>query len=168
MNWEAVYRKHSPGVYQYCLSLAQHSQEAEDLLQETFMRAMRSASGLQQPEKVRSWLLTIARNLFLDTRKKESRHGASSLETNLTAQAAAIPVSEGPESVLLRNDFTRLLQRTLAGLSETHQTAFTLGVVQKLNYREIAEITGWSAATVKINIYRARQKVAAALEPDMR
>lgn len=163
MNWEAVYRKHSPGVYQYCLSLAHHTHEAEDLLQETFVRAMRSASGLQQPEKVRSWLLTIARNLFLDTCKKKSRQNTTDLENALT-----ITGTDNPESAFLRNDFTTMLQRVLAELSETYQTAFTLGVVQKLNYHEIAEITGWSGAAVKVNIYRARQKVAAALGDYMR
>jgi RNA polymerase sigma-70 factor (ECF subfamily) len=164
MNWEAVYRKHSPGVYQYCLSLARHAQEAEDLLQDTFVRAMRSASGLQQPDKARSWLLTIARNLFLDGRKRQSVRLTTDLD-----DAETVPSASGsPEIALLRNDFTALLQRILTDLPETHQTAFTLGVVQKLNYREIGEITGWSAATVKINIYRARQKVAAALEDYLR
>lgn len=168
MNWEAVYRKHSPGVYQYCLSLAQQTQEAEDLLQETFVKAMRSGEALRQPEKVGSWLLTIARNLFLDGRKKQERRGAQSVELTSTAAEAAIPQADHPESVLLREDFAGALQRVLANLPEAYQTAFTLGVVQKLNYRDIAEITGWSAATVKINIYRARQKVAAALGDYMR
>jgi RNA polymerase sigma-70 factor (ECF subfamily) len=160
MNWETVYRNHSPGVYQYCLSLVRHTPEAEDLLQETFVRAMRSASGLQQPDKVRSWLLAIARNLFLDACKKRSRHGQVDLET-----AESSVADDRPDEALLRDDFSSLLQRILAGLPEAYQTAFTLGIVQKINYREIGEITGWSAATVKINIYRARQKVAAALKP---
>ncbi|MCX6640746.1 MAG: RNA polymerase sigma factor SigE, partial [bacterium] len=73
MDWEAVYRGHSAGVFQYLLFLAGEVHEAEDLLQETFLRAMRSASNLKDPQKVHSWLMTIARNLFLDQRKRQQR-----------------------------------------------------------------------------------------------
>lgn len=48
-------------------------------------------------------------------------------------------------------------------LTEAYQTAFTLGVIQKASYKEIAEITGWSLAMVKANIFRARHKIATAL-----
>ncbi|RJP78233.1 MAG: RNA polymerase sigma factor [Candidatus Zixiibacteriota bacterium] len=158
MNWEAVYRNHSPGVYQYLRSLAPHGREAEDLLQETFIRAMRSAAGLRQPEKIRSWLLTIARNLFLDACQSRSRQPAAPLEA-----AQAERAGDDPEAALLRADFARALEIVLGRLPEAHRTAFTLGIVQKLSYQEIAEITGWTLSAVKINIFRARRSVAAAL-----
>jgi len=55
------------------------------------------------------------------------------------------------------------LRDTLKNLSETYRTAFTLGVMQGLSYQEVAEITGWSSAMVKSNIFRARKKVADAM-----
>jgi RNA polymerase sigma-70 factor (ECF subfamily) len=168
MDWESIYRQHSGGVYQYLLSLSHHSQEAEDLLQETFIRAMKSVSSLRQPEKIRSWLLTIARNLFFDSYKQRLRQNAGSLETTQEAEIHRAMKVDSVEDQVIREDFSRCLNEALEELPEPFRTAFTLGVVQRLSYQEIEEVTGWSMAMVKTNIFRARKRVAAELSDFMR
>ena len=163
MDWELIFRKHSPGVYQYLLTLSGNNQEAEDLLQETFIRAMRSISSLREPDKIHSWLMTIARNLFLDHRKKRLRRNTDSIEDSLAETVNQASGAESPEDFTIRSDFMSSLRDTLKNLSETYRTAFTLGVMQGLSYQEVAEITGWSSAMVKSNIFRARKKVADAM-----
>lgn len=163
MDWETIYRKHAPGVYQYLLNLSGHSPEAEDLLQETFIKAMRAESTLKEPDKVQSWLMTISRNLYLDSLKKQARRKTTSVG-DFSEDAGSVPLSQDcPEAQVLTNDFNGKLQKVLGELSETYRTAFTLGILQKTPYREIEEITGWSPAMVKINIFRARKKIASEL-----
>lgn len=163
MDWEIIFRKHSPGIYQYLLTLSGNNQEAEDLLQETFIRAIRSVSSLREPDKIHSWLLTISRNLFLDHRKKRMRQHADSIEDSLAETVNTASTAESPEDFTIRGDFMSSLRDTMKNLSETYRTAFTLGIMQGLSYREIAEVTGWSQAMVKSNIFRARKKVAEAM-----
>ncbi len=163
MDWEIIYREHSPGVFQYLLNLAGRNEEAEDLLQETFIKAMRCESSLREPGKMRSWLLTISRNLFLDDCKKQNRRSTTSMETSSIDSMNHADAGRNPEEHAIHEDFRSQLKKAMTTLSEAHQTAFTLGVIQKVSYREIADITGWSSAMVKANVFRARKKIAFAL-----
>lgn len=163
MNWENIYREYSPGILQYLCGLCGTQSDAQDLLQETFIKAMRSESSLREPGKMRSWLMTIARNLFLDSRRKW-------VNKNITTVADDNPILEvipdpghNPEKFAVQSDFKAKLHKILAELSETLQTAFTLAVIQKLSYAEIEEITGWSMSMVKTNVFRARRKIASEL-----
>ncbi len=163
IDWEETYRVHSPGVYQYLLSLSNGSFEAEDLLQETFIRAIKSESTLREPGKVHSWLMTIARNLFLDSVRKKSKWKAVGYAAE-PEEMETIPDSKpNPEDFAMNSDFKSHLHNVLSHLAETYQTAFVLGVMQRLSYQEIGDITGWSMSMVKTNIFRARKKVAEAL-----
>ncbi len=163
MDWENIYREHAPGVNQYLLTLSGNSHEAEDLLQETFIKAMRAESSLKDPDKIHSWLMSISRNLYFDGLKKQVRRKTTSVG-NFAEEAGQIPLSQDcPEAQVLSKDFNGKLEQVMGELSETHRTAFTLGVIQKMPYRDIEEITGWSQAMVKINIFRARKKIAAEL-----
>jgi len=164
MNWDLIFRKHSPGILNYLINLTGNRQEAEDLLQETFIKAMRCEDSLRESDKIHSWLLTISRNLFLDAKKKDDRRKTkpvadlSQIENNMTID------HQTPEEITQRRDFMGFLHKALADLSESYRTAFTLGVIQRLSYREIEEITGWSLSMVKINVFRARKKVAFELQ----
>ena len=128
------------------------------------MRAIRSEASLREPEKVKTWLLTISRNMFLDGTRKALRRTTSSLDDLPENDKHLATTANNPEDHAQRNDFMSQLYETLTDLSEAYRTAFTLGIIQKLAYREIEEITGWSLSKVKINIFRARQKVAAAMQ----
>ncbi len=164
MDWESIYRSHSPGVYNYLLNLSGSRPEAEDLLQETFIKAMRSQSSLREPDKIGSWLLTISRNLFLDSKKKENRRKTDTVSDFSDCENSLVSLSPNPEEYTVREDFMGFLRKTLTSLTESYRTAFTLGVIQKLPYSEIGEMTGWFPSMVKINVFRARKKVAAALQ----
>ena len=168
MDWENIYRQHSGGVYQYLLSLSHHAQESEDLLQETFIRAMKSVSTLRQPDKIRSWLLSIARNLFFDAYKQRLRENAGSLETTQETEIHRAARGDSVEDRIIREDFSRCLNEALEELPEPFRTAFTLGVVQRLSYQEIGEVTGWTMPMVKTNVFRSRKRMAAELSDFMR
>ncbi|MCX6641450.1 MAG: RNA polymerase sigma factor [bacterium] len=107
--------------------------------------------------------MTIARNLFLDQRKRQQRRNTDSLDDDTKPVIEVKSYDENPEQYVLREEFSGYLQRTLNDFPEHHQTAFVLGIMQKRSYKEIADITGWSQATVKINIFRARKRMADAL-----
>ena len=161
MDWELIYRENSPGVLQYLKSLTYKSGDAEDILQETFIKAMRSEASLRDETKVYSWLLTIARNLFFDSRRKISRRDMMSIDDENFIETEVKPdTHSNPEKFAVQTDFRTRLDEEVAKLPETLKTAFILGIMQKLTYREIEDITEWSPSMVKTNIFRARKKIA--------
>ena len=165
MNWESIYQQHSQNVYRFLLGMTRCREDAEDLLQETFIKAMRAKSELRDLSKMRSWLLTIARNLCIDNMKKNSSRGKVTVKTDTEVLLEIIPdKNPSPEKDTMDRDFKTRLTETLDEMSETYRTAFNLGVVMKLPYQEIEETTGWSNSMVKSNIFRARKAVASAMQ----
>lgn len=163
-DWEAIYKEHSPGILQYLITLTKNRVEAEDLLQDTFIRAMRSKSFVNDLSKLRSWMMTIARNLFLDSyRKKRKRDNLHADSADFDIMDTIPDTSPNPETLALNENFRERLDKALDLLGETYRTAFTLGIVQRYSYREIADITGWSESMVKSNIFRSRKKIASAM-----
>jgi RNA polymerase sigma-70 factor (ECF subfamily) len=165
--WQSAYESHGPVVLAYLRHRVRERAEAEDLLQETFVRAIR-AGTVREEGSVRGYLLRTARNLVINRARRphlvvavgavpgEDDAGDSPLERVPDRGAS-------PEQRASWSAFRAGLLRVLAEMSEAHRRAFDLGVVQRLSYDEVARRTGWTLAQVKTNIFRARQRVIAAL-----
>ena len=143
------------------LGMTRNREDAEDLLQETFIKAMRAKTGVRDVTKMKSWLMAIARNLCIDSFKKKNTRKKVTVSADVDTILEVIP-SDGadPEKITMDMDFKSRLDLVLDGMTEVYKTAFRLGVVMKLPYLEIEEITGWSQSMVKSNIFRARKTVA--------
>jgi RNA polymerase sigma factor (sigma-70 family) len=122
-------------------------------MQETFVRAMRSAEGLREPARVRSYLFTTAHNLV------RNHHRRAKVSPLVGSAPEREPADHGSSDarVRLRGLLERLAE-LLSSMPDAHRQAFELGVLDRLPYREIADRTGWTLAQVKINVYRARRR----------
>lgn len=151
-TWQAAYRDHGPAVLAY-LRGRLRPEDAEDILQETFVRAIRSREDLDDVRRLRPYLLTIAHNLMINAGRRPAA---------LALEAAAEPVTNdnrepGDDSVDLHR-VEEHLAAVLEDMTPTLRTAFELGVLRQEPYREIARQTGWNLGQVKINVYRARHR----------
>ena len=138
---ERFYRAHADAVYAFLLSLCRDPIWAEDLMQDTFVKATRSISGYRGGSP-RSWLFSIARSVFIDD----------------TRRRRAIPVDEIEEKGEVDTDVAEviLIERSLSKLPERQRTALLLADQAGLSYAEVAEAIGCSHAAVKVLIHRAR------------
>lgn len=89
-------------------------------------------------------------------------------EAEEEALAEAADTGASPEQEATWGDLRDKVLRALAGMKEPYRRAFELGVLEQCSYNEVAEATGWSLAQVKINIYRARKQVLAAVHQERR
>jgi RNA polymerase sigma-70 factor (ECF subfamily) len=161
LDWEMIYQEYSVPVFNFLIRMTDNRQDAEDILQETFIRAMKSQAVIREITKMRQWLFTIARNLYLDSLKKKILRRKNQVTINEEDFFERIEDhSPNPEKLAVDGDFQSHLAAVLRELPETYKTAFSLGVMMKLPYQEICDITGWSMASVKSNIFRARKSVA--------
>ena len=151
--WRQAYEEHGPAVLAFLRSRVTAADDAEELMQETFVRAIRSAHGLREPERVRGYLFTTAHNLLRNhqQRSRVSPVVAAAPDHDVATADAA------DARARLRSVCDRLVA-ILETMSEAHRRAFELGVLDKMPYREIARLTGWTPAQVKVNVYRARKR----------
>lgn len=136
--------------------------EVEDLAQETFLRAFRALPSFE-PEgaaSVSTWLLTIATRLALDTKKKTATVRAHA-ESAIGGEAS----DASPERDSARAELGRAIAKATAELPADQRAAFVLSQFHGFSIAEIAEALNAPEATVKTRLFRAREKLARALEP---
>lgn len=157
--WRAAYEAHAPAVLGYALRRVGRREEAEDLLHETFVRAIRAGS-LGTDDNLRGYLLRTAHNLWVNrVRRPRLVVPAPSDDDEADALAEAADGSPSPEASAEWSGFRRQLARVLGGMPPTHRRAFELAVLQGLSYTEVARRTGWTLPQVKINVFRARRRL---------
>jgi RNA polymerase sigma-70 factor (ECF subfamily) len=135
--------------------------DAEDLTQEIFLQAYRHVNRLQDPERFRAWLYTIAANRVRDFLRK--RRLLSFFVTAIEDEPPGIPdrqahADPGSLDRLIQREFWSELQRLAAQLSRWEREVFFLRFIDELSLREIAEVLKKSESAVKTHLYRALQK----------
>ena len=161
---------HTDALFGAAYRLTRNARDAEDLVQDSLLRAYRFWDSFEQDSNCKAWLLRIVTNTFINEyqRKKRSREvlDAASAEQDATdgvlmhAEAAD---RQSPERMLVERSVSDDVQRALEGLPEDFRTAVVLCDVQGLSYKEIADIMGTPVGTVMSRLFRGRKLLAAAL-----
>jgi RNA polymerase sigma-70 factor (ECF subfamily) len=151
-DFRTLYQTYAGDIFRFALFLCGNRSDAEDITSETFVRAWTSSQPIRS-ETVKGYLFTIARNLYLQGRRKAGRHVALDEEIR-DPQAGPLAVAEQ------RAEFRSVLAR-LQELPEIDRSAILLRAVEGLSYDEIARALKISTAAVKTKIHRARLAFAA-------
>lgn len=161
--WRAAYEQYGPALLAYLLSRLPRRDDAEDLLQETFVRAIRASGSLRDEGKLRSYLFTVAHNLMINQvrRTRVLPLSATGERGGDTFEGIADDESDSPEDTVHLRDLDETVAQAMEMMTPAHREAFRMGVLEGRPYSEIARLTGWSLAQVKINIYRARKTAIA-------
>ena len=160
----ALVERHIDGIYSGVRGMTPSHADAEDLTQETFLRAYRALTGYDADRirqlRVRPWRWTIAVNLCRSAARRRSRRVT---EVGLAAHESTAAAGNETEGEALAAAMTDTWQRRLGALSETQRTAIVLRHVADLPYDEIATITQRPVGTVKADVHRGLQRLRAAL-----
>jgi RNA polymerase sigma factor (sigma-70 family) len=153
-----------PSLYNHAHWLTSNHAEAEDLVQETFTKALRAFDTFQPGTNFKAWIFRILRNTFLTTRTGISAARTVFLEDHPTAldTAAADPT---PEDTLLRLDNQAAVQSALEQLPPPLREALLLSDVEEIKYKDIAVILDIPIGTVMSRISRARRTLRQLLQP---
>jgi RNA polymerase sigma-70 factor, ECF subfamily len=154
-------------VLNLVLAMTAGDADADDLAQETFIRAWRSIAGFRADSTFRTWLFGIAINVIRTHRGRRSRRRQLFWSPPADPDVAADPlerasVDDGIEAPLAMRE---VIDRALATLPVDMREAVVLRDVQGLEYREIAEALGLPLGTVESRIFRGRQQLRPLLEP---
>jgi RNA polymerase sigma-70 factor, ECF subfamily len=147
-------------VYRFALSLTRDASDADDIVQETFLRAYRSWHTFQPGSDARRWLFTITRNVFLRSRERERRHvdiEDGDVEAMTTFATHGQMVRDGSDQILSRIDLAPALRRALDELDEPFKSAVLLVDLEDQSYEAAAQILGVPIGTVRSRLFRGRR-----------
>jgi RNA polymerase sigma-70 factor (ECF subfamily) len=148
--FETVIRTYSRRVYVVAYAIVQDVAEAEDIVQDTFLKAHHQRGKLREAEKFPAWLLTVARNAARDRLRRRRPQAGTEVFDTLPDHAAATP-----GSALEQHEHQARLRRALASLPEDHRTALTLRYLEGLDYRAIETTMGLSNGALRGILGRA-------------
>jgi len=146
-------------LYRTALRLTGVPADAEDLVQETYLKAFRAAASFKPGTNLRAWLFTILHNSARNRARDRARE-AVSIDSDLVERAAELPPTGGPaetpETLLLRDTLGPELQAAIDALPEAFRQAVWLRDVEEFSYAEIAEMLSIPIGTVMSRISRGR------------
>lgn len=145
-------------LYGAALRLTANTADAEDLVQDTYLKAFRAAEQFEPGTNLKAWLFTILHNTFLNRRRRAVREPVSAEPEEIDRASAALPAANvTPEDLLLRDTLDGDLQAALDGLPETFRQAVWLRDVEEFSYAEIASMLRIPIGTVMSRISRGRR-----------
>lgn len=142
-------------IYRMGLRITLNAQEAEDLTQDTLIRAWNRRAELANVSNIEAFCITICRNLALD---RIARHENANLSVE-AEQADAIDATPSPEEQLERNDKLERIHRLFNALPERLRTALQLRDIEGMSYAEAAQCMNITEELFKVTLHRARKAI---------
>ena len=145
-------------LYNVARWLAHDSNDAEDLVQETYLKALRSFASFQSGTNFRAWMFQILRNTFLSSRSKLERRMTVAMDSEEDGPELAVD-TETPETILLNRSNSDLVQRAIEDLPVHYRETLLLCDAEEMSYQEIAQVLSIPIGTVMSRLARARKAV---------
>lgn len=171
-EFEELALEHLDALYRGALRLTANPDDAQDLVQEVYVRALRFYAQFQAGTNLKAWLFKILKNTYINQYRKRARTPQSAdLDdpeiSRIAAENPLVPASPGPEAEVLNRLLAEDLQRALSAIPEIFQRVVILSDVEGFSYREIADIEECPLGTVMSRLHRARRMLQALLRKHM-
>jgi RNA polymerase sigma-70 factor, ECF subfamily len=144
-------------LYNFARWLSGDADEARDLVQETFVKALKGLGSFQEGTNFRAWMFRILRNTFLTSRTGLERR--NTVQEDEAGFEETVVSPENPETTLLRQADTELVRKAIAQLTPPFQEVLLLADVEEMKYQEVADALSIPIGTVMSRLARARKQV---------
>jgi RNA polymerase sigma-70 factor (ECF subfamily) len=157
------------GLYGYAMVLSRDRTEAEDLVQETCVRAVKAIESLQLGSNAKSWLFTILRNIWLNqVRRRRAAPNIVELDVDESTQGMAVEASKDPHALYVTKVERDLVRAAIQQLPDEFREIIVLREYGELSYQEIATLLDCPTGTVMSRLGRARTKLRSLLSGTLR
>ena len=153
LDMDDSYQEYAQMVYKFLISLCNDEGTAEELTQETFFRAIKSANRYDGTCKVSTWLCQIAKHIWYQEIDKRKRKGTSILDDNIISK------SLNPEEEICLIEEKMQLIKAVHALDETAKEIVLLRITGSFSFKEIGEVFNKSENWARVTFYRAKQKI---------
>ena len=165
--FRAIIKTHNQRLYRIARGVVRNDSEAEDIVQEAYVRAFAALATFRGDASLATWLSRIVINEALGRLRKRRRTVA--MPANQEAQIIQFPLnpSDDPERMMAQRQILRLVERATDNLPDVYRTVFIARVIEGLNIEETADLLGLRPETVKTRLHRARALVRKALDDEI-
>jgi RNA polymerase sigma-70 factor (ECF subfamily) len=155
---------HIDSLYGTALRLTRRAADAEDLVQDTYLKAFRSSHQFERGTNLKAWLFTILHNTFRNIRRHDGRSPVDVDSDAVERAANDGPADQSPEQILTRRTLDVDLQAALDALPDAFRQAVWLRDVEELSYAEMAKVLDVPIGTVMSRISRGRRALSEGLQ----
>lgn len=165
---ESLVREHARLVYRIAYAVLRSRDDAEDAVQETFVRVLRYSRRLASVSNPKAWLARIAWRVAIDKSKRERRRNEVPLGTDVAFAEEIVSPDASAENALRDARLTAELENLIAALPRKLREPLILSTIEEMTLREVSAVLGINEAAVRSRVFRARQilreKLAARVE----
>lgn len=155
---DLIYKRYYRDVYGFCIRLCEGNLDvAEDICQETFFKALKTADSFRGDCKVMSWLCQIAKNTYISHLRKE-KHLLKTKEMEMLLENVA-SIEETTQERMEDHESAKEIRRIMNDLEPPYDEVFRMKVVQEKSYQEIAAIYHKSENWARVTYFRAKQRI---------
>jgi RNA polymerase sigma-70 factor (ECF subfamily) len=171
-EFEALMRRHNRMLFRTARAILHDDAEAEDALQEAYLKAYGAIGSFRGDAKVSTWLARIVANEALQRLRKRNRRAAivplhSSDHIDEINEVPEPSMSKTPEQSAARAEIRKLLEKRIDALPDSYRPVFMLRAVEELSVEEVAEVLQIPAATVRTRFFRARSLLRESLASEI-
>ncbi|MCD6416624.1 MAG: RNA polymerase sigma factor [Planctomycetes bacterium] len=156
-DFASLYERYAGRAFRYARMMGLCESDADDVVAESFLKAMRARASFRAEADLSTWLLTIVRNTTLNLLRSEGRRLAR-LE-RLAGRKQAQPAPDLPLEQLERREMLGAVETVMRKLTREQRSALSLVTTGGLSYRQAAQVEGVAEAALTSRIYRARQSL---------
>lgn len=169
-SFRAIFERYARPVISFIYDMVNERELAEELAQETFVRAYKRLHSLNEDAQISTWLFGIAKNVAREALRVRRRRDANRVELSLLTDddlrnSNAAPL---PDALLLNRELNDVIRHALAALDEDKRLVFSLKVFHHLSYEEISRITEFSIPKLKTDLFRAKAEMRRRISPYLR
>ncbi|ALS77712.1 MULTISPECIES: RNA polymerase sigma factor [Planococcus] len=169
---ETLYTEYNRYIYHLCLKLTRNKAEAEDLMQEVWLKVVRYESSIAEVDHVKAWLTTICMNTFRDRYRKNVRRSKHLIQQPEGLDVSLLDLiasdSEGVAELLEKQDVSVMIRHKISELDSIYRTTILYFYVHQYSLIEIADVMKVSIGTVKSRLFRGKQRLKDMLMDDAR
>ena len=160
---EKIVERYEDQIFTFGLKMCGHLQDAEDIVQETFLNAFKYLNDFREETKLRNWLFKIAARVCFRKRRKKKFEPERELslesfvlKDGLSSSYDIPDFSNNPSEQLERNELKQIINKSILSLPPKYRFVFNLRDIEGFSTKEASEILGITAQTVKTRLHRAR------------
>lgn len=158
MDFEYIYRSYFKDVFLYVRSLSANENIAEEITQETFVKALKAIDTFDGSKDIRAWLFTIARNTFYTYCKRQNIYVDDEPPENV------VDLKSNIEEYIINEESAFLIHQYLHDMEEPYKEVFSLRIFGELSYEKIGAIFGKSSGWARVTFYRAKKQILEYME----
>jgi len=162
--FQELYEKYHQDVYQFLYYMVNNKEQAEDLVQEVYIKVLRSYDRFEGKSSEKTWLFSIAKHVAIDSFRKQKGWKNKLLETFDWNKQQVRDHAPLPEEIALQNEQVQQMYRCLDKCKVDHRLVLILRYIQALTIQETAQILGWTESKVKTTQHRALKVLKAYME----